>query len=436
MTNTAENSLSPGGRWGIVALLMGFAALAHFNRVGIAVAGSEVFIKQLEISEPQMGWVYTTFLIVYTIGMLPGGWLIDRVGSVPALTLLGLSMGMFVALTGTLGWLAATPLGLWLGLMVLRGLAGGCSAPLHPGAAHVVSELMPRRQRATANGMVTAGALLGIACCYPAFGWLIDRMGWPAAFVVSGSALVVYGGLWRALAGSALSSYRPPSHGKPAAVKPANKAKGTQDRALLKNKNLWLLALSYGAYGYFQYLFFYWMNHYFSQVLHVSEAGSRLAVFYIMLAQGAGMAIGGMATDVACNVLDVAAGRRSVVVVGMGLGALFGLMGVWGTDPGSVTVWLALSMGALGMCEGVFWTTATDLGGSSRGFAGAFMNTWGNVGGLISPTLSPLMAQTMGWPGVIAVACVISAIGGLLWFLIRLDFSPRPNDPPDKPAGF
>ena len=186
-------SLSLFSRWRIVILLMGFAGLAHFNRVGISVAGSEVFIKHLGISKTEMGWVYTTFLIVYTIGMLPGGWLIERIGAAKALTLLGLSMGSFVALTGTLGWFPTTPVSLWLGLLLIRGLAGACNSPLHPGAAHVVSDVMPPRGRATANGMVTAGALIGIACCYPVFGWLMDHLTWPWAFVVSGGALFTYG---------------------------------------------------------------------------------------------------------------------------------------------------------------------------------------------------------------------------------------------------
>ena len=169
-------------RWWLVLMLMGCAALAHFNRVGISVAGSEVFIKELGISETRMGWVYTTFLIVYTVGMLPGGWLIDRIGAAKSLTLLGLCMGTFVALTGTLGWMTSTPESLWLGLLFIRGLAGACNAPLHPGAAHVVSDLMPPRWRATANGMVTAGALIGIACCYPMFGWLMDHLTWPVSY--------------------------------------------------------------------------------------------------------------------------------------------------------------------------------------------------------------------------------------------------------------
>ena len=88
-----------------------------------------------------------------------------------------------------------------------------------------------------------------------------------------------------------------------------------------------------------------------------------------------------------------------------------------------ISVCLAISMAATGMCEGVFWTTATDIGGKSRGLSGAFMNTGGNVGGLISPVVTPFIAEEIGWPGAITVACVISGVGGLVWLLIRLPSS-------------
>ena len=187
-------------RWLVIVLLMGYAAIGHFNRVGISVAGDEMFIPVLKIPETRMGWVYTAFLILYTIGMLPGGWLIDRIGSARALALYGVTMGSFVILTGALGWLTTNPYGLFVGLLVIRGLAGICNAPLHPGAANVVAEVMPPGRRATANGMVTAGALIGIACCYPAFGWLMDTLSWQWAFVAGGSMLFAYGVLWHLVA--------------------------------------------------------------------------------------------------------------------------------------------------------------------------------------------------------------------------------------------
>ena len=331
-------------RWRSIALLMGYAALGHFNRVGITVAGDELFIPKLGITETEMGWVYTNFLIVYTIGMMPGGWLIDRLGSARVLTGFGLGMGTFVVLTGALGWLPMIPATLFIGLLVIRGLAGVCNAPLHPGAAHVVSDVMPEQRRATANGMVTAGALVGIACCYPAFGWLMDRLTWQWAFVVSGSALIGYGVLWRLFTSPSRSQVIP-SIGKTLSLKKTTTITETTDiaatpstqtetddapsaRPLLRQSNLWLITLSYAAYGYFQYLFFYWMGYYFKDVLDVPDVDARWASFWIMLAMGAGMAIGGRCTDIACGWLGTNSGRRAIVMTGMGLGAVFGLIGV------------------------------------------------------------------------------------------------------------
>ena len=405
-------------------MLMGYAALAHFNREGLAIAGTEIFINKLGITEVEMGWVYTSFGIVYTTLMLPGGWLIDRFGSAKVLTWLGLTMGTVVALTGTLTWLSNTPASLLIGLLVLRGLTGACSAPLHPGAAHVASDLMPDHHRATANGLRTAGALIGIAFSYPIFGWLMDTFGWPWAFVASGSVLISFGVLWKFVASPSLPAPQPSASAVTAE---------TDSRAawlLLRQGNLWLLSLSYAAYSYLQYLFFYWLDYYFKSVLHVSNADSRRASFYIFLTMGAGMAIGGLSTGVMCRLFGTNRGRRCIVMTGLILGALFARLGVQMEDYLSVSVCLAISMGLLGMCEGVFWTTATDIGGRARGFAGAFLNTVGNIGGFIAPVLTPVLAESMGWPNAISVACVIAGLGGLLWFAIKLpeDAHARPSD--------
>jgi MFS family permease len=415
-------------RWSIVLLLMALAGLAHFNRIAISVAGAEVFIGEGGISETRMGWVYTAFLIVYTLGMIPGGWLIDRIGPVRALTGLGLVMGTFAGLTGVPGLLALTPLHLWIGLLVIRSIAGVGNTPLHPGAAHVVSDVMPPGRRATANGMVTAGALIGIAFCYPVFGLLIDLLTWPWAFFVSGAALFGLGVVWHSIASRLI-----PSHAAAAGPALADAKHGTPsvpapvDWSLLRRRELWLISLSYTAFGYFQYLFFYWMDYYLKDVIHVNKVDARNDSFWITLAQGAGMALGGLCTDTVCRRVGVARGRRLIVMTGMGMGAVCALLAVSVQSEPRVVLALAASMGALGLCEAVFWTTATDVGGRNRGFAAAFMNAFGNAGGLVSPTLTPVLAQSsLGWSGAIAVACAIVAAGGLVWCWI----TPPPASPP------
>ena len=66
--------------WRIVPLMMVFVALAHFNRVSISVAGTEKIIDPDFITAQQMGLVYSAFLLLYTLLMIPGGWFIDRFG--------------------------------------------------------------------------------------------------------------------------------------------------------------------------------------------------------------------------------------------------------------------------------------------------------------------------------------------------------------------
>jgi MFS family permease len=408
-------TMSSIGRWQIVMMLMGFAALGHFNRVGISVVGSEVFIPKLGISETRMGMVYSAFLIAYSIAMLPGGWLIDRIGSARALTLYALLMGTFVCMTGMIGWITTHPESLLLCLLVIRSLAGVSSAPLHPGAAHVVSGLFSGHGRTTANGIVTAGALIGIAICYPLLGWLMDHMTWQLAVVISGMTFIAYGLMWRVITERKLTVA---SNSTPVESASSPMALETQ-WSLFKNRDMWLVALSYAAYGYFQYLFFYWMSYYFNTILHVPPVEARWASFWIMLSQAAGMAIGGLCTDFICRKLGTAIGRRAIVIFGMGMGACFGLLAINVSALDHVAICMSISMAALGICEGVFWTTATDIGRKSGGFAAAFMNTGGNVGGLISPVLTPVLAEQMGWTGAITFACTIAGAGGLVWFFIR-----------------
>jgi MFS family permease len=406
------NSPSSRSRWSIILMLMAFAGLAHFNRVAISVAGAEVFIGPRGIGETRMGWVYTAFLITYTLGMVPGGWLIDRVGAGRALTALGLVMGTFAGLTGVLGLVELAPAQLWVGLLVIRGLAGVGNTPLHPGAAHIVSDVMPANRRATANGLVTAGALLGIAFCYPVFGLLMDRLTWPYAFIVAGVALFAFGLVWYGAV-----SRQVPAHAPAVESVGTDAARGPRaDWSVPRRRQLWLISLSYTAFGYFQYLFIYWMDYYLKDVLHVEKVSARYDSFWITLAQGAGMVLGGLCTDSVCRRVGVAWGRRAIVMAGMGMGAVGALVAVSVQSEPHVVLALAAAMLALGLCEAVFWTTATDLGGRNRGLAAAVMNAFGNAGGLVSPTLTPVLAQSsLGWPGAITVACAIVAAGGFVW---------------------
>ena len=179
----------------LVALLVAFTFVGHFNRISISVAGAEKIIPDQLIDKESMGWVYFAFLLVYTACMIPGGWAIDRFGGRTALAVMGICTAALVATTGLAGMLVPAAL-LLPALLVIRGLLGLVSVPLHPGCANVIADSIPARMRTTANGAVTAAALLGIACTYYGFGWLMDRFGWPLAFVICGAVTAGLALLW------------------------------------------------------------------------------------------------------------------------------------------------------------------------------------------------------------------------------------------------
>jgi MFS family permease len=426
MSAPAPGSKPTNVRWLVVALLTGFAFLAHFNRVGISVAANAHFIGPDRLSEEQMGLVYSAFLLVYTLGMIPGGWLIDRVGPRRAMTGLGLGFGFCAALTGVLGWSGLAVSALFLPLLLIRGLAGASSVPLHPGAARAVSLWLPPGERSTANGLVTAGALVGIALTYPVFGRLMELVGWPAAFVVCGALLMLLGVAWGLLAADNPAAHPRANDAERRLVAeggttpPRSRATPRDFLRLLRNRNLVLLTFSYGAVGYFQYMFFYWVEYYFAKELNLSASESRTAAFAVTAAMAVGMAAGGWATDRLCRRLGTAAGSRVTALTGMGLCALFGVLGAFVGDPRVVVGCFALALGSLGLCEGLFWTTAPALEPRSGGLACAVMNTGGNGIGLLAPIVTPVLGLHYGWVTPVVVAGVVAGLGGALWLAIGL----------------
>src|SRR5207302_1471970 len=97
----------------------------------------------------------------------------------------------------------------------------------------------------------------------------------------------------------------------------------------------------------------------------------------------------------------------------------------------AVVLLFSLSMGALGLTEGIFWTTATELGGRARGLACGILNTGGNGGGLIAPVLAPWLAHQYNWGAAISVACLICGLGSVLWlFIVPVEAPPLAEETP------
>ena len=393
-------------------------ATAHYNRVSISVAGGERIIAQYGISPELMGWIYSSFLIFYTLAMLPGGWFIDCFGARTALLLLGFGSAIFVTLTGVIGLVASGAQTVCLGLFVVRALLGLTNAPLHPGSARMVYDSASPERRASANGWVTFAACVGIAACYYVMGTLIDHFDWPIAFLISGSVTLVVALVW---------TIRTRGWQRPLNAFAGGTSAGADLSALmqvLRRRSVVCVTLSYTAYGYFQYLFFYWIEYYFETIRGQGREVSRGYSTMITLAMGAGMVGGGWLADRVPRSFSRRVRMLLVPTIGMlASGAVFEL-GVFAPHAQATLAAFVIAVALLGMCEAGFWTTVVELGGPYGGTAAGLMNTGGNAGGTLSPILTPLLSgyfaarhgTDLGWRLSLAVAGVVVIAGALLWW--------------------
>src|SRR5262249_4187229 len=137
--------------------------------------------------------------------------------------------------------------------------------------------------------------------------WLMDQAGWQWAFVICGATLMLFVLVWCVLSADDPAGHRWTNAAERELVAEAGSApprtRGTlrDFLRLLGNRGLVLLTLSYGAVGYVQYMFFYWIEYYFSKVLELPAAESREKAFIISMAMAVGMACGGWVADGLCR---------------------------------------------------------------------------------------------------------------------------------------
>jgi MFS family permease len=196
---------------------------------------------------------------------------------------------------------------------------------------------------------------------------------------------------------------------------------------LLSRPSIVLITLSYAALGFFQYLFFYWIEYYFETIQKQGVEIARQYATLTTLAMGVGMVLGGWLADRVPATLSPRLGRGLVPALGMfASGAVFEL-GLLSPDMRITLAAFALAAALIGACEGAFWTTVVELGGRFGGTAAGLMNTGGNAGGALSPYLLPLLSayfakhfgDEMGWRIGLSVAGVISVMGAVMWLGIH-----------------
>lgn len=111
-------------RWFLVFWLLVLSAVAYLGRVNLSIAGAKL-AEEFAISNIQLGFIFSAFLLGYALFQTPAGWLADRFGSRRVLTAGVLWWGVFRALTASISHRIANVV---IALLLLRFLLGADEA--------------------------------------------------------------------------------------------------------------------------------------------------------------------------------------------------------------------------------------------------------------------------------------------------------------------
>jgi ACS family glucarate transporter-like MFS transporter len=411
-----------GKPWPIVAMLCATATAGYICRVNVSTA-APLLMEEFGLSQIEMGRIFSAFLLGYALFQIPSGAVADRIGARRLLSFIGWLWVIFTVLQAVVGrgpfqTTAAAALALF---MVFRLLLGISASPTYPGSAQGVSRWVVPRYQARANGIVIASIGLGSAIAPPLVSNIMVKFGWRPALIASAIPALIIAIIWLKV--------KEPQHfnqgGSATDIAKSNYSSDTKGK--INSLSFWFLTISYTLQGYVGYIFVSWFYLYLVQERHFGLLSGAWMSSLPWILSILSIPLGGWISDrLAAGKSGQVWGRRIVPLTGM---ALSGILISVGAHTGSA-IMAAISLAfatALILCvEGPFWATMMRIAGEKSGTAGGIMNMGSNVGGLISPALTPLIASWIGWENALHVAAGLAITGALLWLWIKPENYPTP----------
>jgi ACS family glucarate transporter-like MFS transporter len=421
-------------RWFLVFWMFILSSVAFLDRVNISIAGSSI-AADYHLSQIQLGWIFSAFLMGYALLQTPGGWLVDRLG--PRRVLAGgvLWWGIFTALTAALSPTIAGALGL---LVAIRFLLGAGEAIMFPASNQFVARWIPTQERGIANGVIFAGVGVGAGITPPLVTYVMIRYGWRCSFWVSAVIGAIAGLVWfvaardtpeehPAVSARELSVIQAGRHPqRRASAGEGGEPKEDASRAgdlvswgrILGSKDVWAITLSYFCYGYVAWIFFSWFYIYLAKVRGLDLKASALYATLPFLAMAASCPLGGAVSDRVTRWRGKRLGRCGVAVVALGMASGFLVFGSRVDSARLASVVLAGGAGALYLAQSSYWSVTADMSGGSSGSVSGFMNMGAQLAGALSASLTPMIATHYGWTASFLVGAGLCALGALSWVFV------------------
>jgi MFS transporter, ACS family, D-galactonate transporter len=400
-------------RWGLMILLIlaMVTCYAHRNALSIAVP---ILKKEMNLSTAQLGVMLSAFSWCYAFLQMPSGWLVDRYG---VRRVYGLGYLLWSLATAFTGFAKD-----FVTLIVLRVSTGTFQAIAFPATSRAVADWFQDKERGIVTGLYLTGVRLGTALISWFGGWFLARYDVRFFFLVTGLIPLVWLLPWQMF----LRKWDTPTN----TTTRKQSISLLQSLTWLRHRSVLGIFLGFFAYDYAWFVYINWLPGYLAlerkftpQEMGIYSAVPYLAMSVIILTSGA---LSDWLVRHGWNEIKV---RKSFIMLGLAIGCLVVPAGF--VEDKMTAVWLlTIALCGIGIAAPNTWTlTQAVCEKRVVGTVSGIQNWGGNVGGIIAPALTGIIAQ---YSSFATALCVVGGvlIAGILayWLLIKEKFVVSNND--------
>lgn len=408
--NSAEARLSLKNSptlWWLTFLLFSGMVFSYAQRNSLSVA-LPFISKEFDLNAEHKGLLLSAFSWIYCFLQVPAGNLTDSAGVRRTYSLGFLMWSLLTAATGAIK-------GFW-SLLFVRSLVGIGQSVAFPASARAVSNWFRDGERGTVTAIYLTGVRLGQAAIGLVGAYFLSRYDWRWFFVIVGLLPMIWIVGWM----MTLRRWESPADVQAAAAKKSFSL--LEGMRLLKRKSVMGVTLGFFAYDYAWFVFTLWIPDYLMTVRGFTKAEWGVYQSFPYVAMSVVIILSGLASDWLVrrggNEVRI---RKLFIVAGMLFCCLIVPAGL--VEDKMTSVWLlTVAVAGLGLATPNTWTlTQAVCEKEIVGTASGLQNFGGNLGGIIAPALTGMIAHRTGSFAIaLGVAGVMLILGILAyWILIE-----------------
>ena len=194
---------------------------------------------------------------------------------------------------------------------------------------------------------------------------------------------------------------------------------GTPWSALLRSRNLYAICAMYFGFGYGLYFYFTWLPTYLIKVLGFSVLAGGLFASLPFLLAGIADVGGGYLTDRLTRSRGLRTGRCYLGFAAFLTCAALVFASTLPVPAVAKAVLLATALASADLALGACWAAPIDIAPNYAGVITGFMNTVGNLGGMVCPLVVGWTVDRSGsWSYAFYATAAVYGFGAFSWLMV------------------